>query len=139
MTTPASHAVCGEDRCPILCIWPRRRKRTARGRRKGPPRALRPLPRAAVPTVVRSWKKGPLRAPRPPKRGAAPTAARAGDAAACSGTTKDFCSLPSTNEIFYPLVRASAASATSGASFFTQASASEHNQLLLQPGEAEAA
>ncbi|KAJ1216994.1 hypothetical protein NDU88_004592 [Pleurodeles waltl] len=43
-----SRAVRSEDRDPILGLWPRRALTIARGRRKGPPRAPRPLTRAAA-------------------------------------------------------------------------------------------
>ncbi|KAJ1149461.1 hypothetical protein NDU88_002269 [Pleurodeles waltl] len=38
----------GEDRDPILGLWPCRARKTAHGWRKGPPRVLRPLTRAAA-------------------------------------------------------------------------------------------
>ncbi|KAJ1215271.1 hypothetical protein NDU88_002880 [Pleurodeles waltl] len=44
MPTLTSRAGCGEDRCPILGLRPRRIRRTSRGQRKGPLRAPRPPP-----------------------------------------------------------------------------------------------
>ncbi|KAJ1083514.1 hypothetical protein NDU88_003673 [Pleurodeles waltl] len=65
-TTPASCAVRGEDRHPILGLRPQCGKRTARSRRKGLPR---PLTRAVVTTAARGRKKGPQRGLRDPQRG----------------------------------------------------------------------
>ncbi|KAJ1137317.1 hypothetical protein NDU88_003729 [Pleurodeles waltl] len=53
MATLTSHAVCGEDRRPILGLRPRRIRRTARGWRKGPPRAPQPLTRPAASPAAR--------------------------------------------------------------------------------------
>ncbi|KAJ1148965.1 hypothetical protein NDU88_001789 [Pleurodeles waltl] len=46
-------AVRSENRNPILGLWPRRALITARGRRKGPLRTLRPLARTAASPAAR--------------------------------------------------------------------------------------
>ncbi|KAJ1116908.1 hypothetical protein NDU88_005113 [Pleurodeles waltl] len=63
-------------------------KRTARCRRKGPPRAPRPLTRTAAPTAARSRKKARRGPFKPLTRAAAPTAARPGGAVGRRGATQ---------------------------------------------------
>ncbi|KAJ1173350.1 hypothetical protein NDU88_005186 [Pleurodeles waltl] len=61
----ASCAVRGENRDPILGLRPRRAITTVRGRRKGPPRAPRPLTRAAACPAARPGDSVASHAVRP--------------------------------------------------------------------------
>ncbi|KAJ1082222.1 hypothetical protein NDU88_002390 [Pleurodeles waltl] len=67
----ASRAVRGKDRGPILGLRPHRVLTTARGRKKGPPRALRPLTRPVASPAARRCRgspRGRYTAPRLPHR-----------------------------------------------------------------------
>ncbi|KAJ1201348.1 hypothetical protein NDU88_005160 [Pleurodeles waltl] len=61
----ASRTVRGEDRDPILGLRPRRVLMTARGQRKGPLRAPRPLTRTAASPTARLWAAAAPHAVRP--------------------------------------------------------------------------